>query len=262
MLGKLIKYEFKSTMRIFLPIYGVIIGFTAIRLILDLLNIQLFFSDGILITTYVLMIIGILALTFIVGIQRFYKNILGTEGYLMNTLPVKSWELVISKLITSVVWLFGSVIICLTAIILQLGLRGMLKGAWSGINTIWNSFMFQYGLNSGFVITNLVLMIIVYACYAFLMIYCAMAIGHLFNSNRIVASFVAYICLYFTVQFISVFVLFIYALIFGGGLNFLSEVSDIFVLNVINIQLIEMGIIAIGYYLATNYIVKKRLNLE
>ncbi len=262
MLGKLIKYEFKSTMRIFLPLYGVIIGFTAIRVLLDLLNIKMIFSDGILVTTYVLMIIGTLALTFIVRIQRFYKNILGAEGYLMNTLPVKPWELIFSKLATSVTWLFGSIIITLSSLLIQLVSRGLLKDFWENIALLWNSFILQYSWNSGIVIGKIAMMIIIYACYVFLMVYCAMAIGHLFNSNRIIASFVAYIGLYFTVQVISVMVLFIYALIFGGGLNFLSQANEAFVLNIVNIQLIETGIIAIGYYLATNYIVKKRLNLE
>lgn len=262
MLGKLIKYEIKSTLRIFLPVYGVIIGFTATRLILDLLNIKLMFSDGLIITTYVLMIIGTLALTFIVGIQRFYKNILGTEGYLMNTLPVKSRQLVASKLITSVGWLFLSIIISLASIMVQLEARGLLKGVWSGFVTLWNSVMLQFSWNSGLVIANIVLMVIVYACYAFLMIYCAMAIGHLFNGNRIIASFVSYIALYFTVQVISVIVLSIYALIFGGGLAFLNNADQTLAFALVNIQLVETVIIGIGYYLATNYIVKKRLNLE
>ena len=116
MLGKLIKYEFKSTMRIFLPLYGVILGFTLIRKLLDILNVEFFFSDGILVTTYLLMTIGIIALTFILGILRFYKNILGTEGYLMNTLPVKSWQLVFSKLFTSVSWFFASMLVLLSSV--------------------------------------------------------------------------------------------------------------------------------------------------
>ncbi|MDD2371168.1 MAG: hypothetical protein PHQ32_04120 [Firmicutes bacterium] len=262
MLGKLIKYEFKSTMRIFLPIYGVIIGFSLIQVLLDLFNIKMIFSDGILVTTYVLLIIGTLVLTLIVGIQRFFKNILGTEGYLMNTLPVKSWKLIFSKLFTSVSWFFGTVLITLSALSIQLASRGMLQDTWENIELLWNSLMLQYSWNSGLLIGKIVMMIVIYACYGFLMVYCAMAIGHLFNSNRIISSFIAYIGLYFIVQVISVVVLVGYAFVFGGGIDFLTNSNPDVAFTLINNQMIEMGLLAVIYYLVTNYIVKKRLNLE
>ena len=41
------------------------------------------------------------AYTCVVTIQRFYKGLLGQEGYLMFTLPVKNWQLVFSKALVS-----------------------------------------------------------------------------------------------------------------------------------------------------------------
>lgn len=260
MLAKLIKYEFKSTMRIFLPLYGVIAGFTLIRKLMDILDINFIFSDGLLVTTYILMIMGIMALTFIVGIQRFYKNILGSEGYLMNTLPVKSWHLVFSKLFTAASWFFASMLLVITSVMVQLGNKGMLEDMWRSIKLLWNTLMLQYGWNSGLIFGELVLTLIIYACYGFLMVYCAMSIGHLFNSNRIIASFVAYIGLYFIVQMISVVTIFVYGYGFAGGLGFLNSSDS--GLALITIQLVESGFLSVAFYLVTNYIVKKRLNLE
>lgn len=260
MLGKLIKYEFKSTMRIFLPLYGVIIGFTLIRKLLDILDIEFFFSDGILLTTYVLMTVGIIALTFIVGILRFYKNILGSEGYLMNTLPVKSWQLVFSKLFTSVCWFFGSMLVLISSVLIQLSTKGLLGDIWNGGKMLWDSMLQEFGWQGGLLLGELGLMLIIYACYGFLMVYCAMVIGHLFNSNRIIFSFVAYIGLYFIVQVISLVTMLVYGVGFAGGLAFLDrgEVG----LTLLTIQLVMSGIISVAFYLATNFIVKKRLNLE
>jgi hypothetical protein len=260
MLAKLIKYEFKSTMRIFLPLYGVILGFTLIRKLLDILNIEFFFSDGILVTTYLLMTIGIIALTFILGILRFYKNILGTEGYLMNTLPVKSWQLVFSKLFTSVSWFFASMLVLLSSVLIQLSSKGILGEIWNSGKLIWDSLLLEFGWQGGLLLGELVLMLIIYACYGFLMVYCAMAIGHLFNSNRVIYSFVAYIGLYFIVQMISLLTMVVYGFAFAGGLSFLER-GDLG-LTLLTIQLVMSGIISVAFYMVTNIIVKKRLNLE
>lgn len=260
MLGKLIKYELKSTMRIFLPLYGVILGFTIIRKLLDILDIDFFFSDGILVTTYALLTVGIIALTFIVGILRFYKNILGSEGYLMNTLPVKSWHLVFSKLFTAVIWFFGSMLVLLSSVLIQLSSKCILGDIWKSGKMIWDGLLQEFGWQGGLLLGELGLMLVIYACYGFLMVYCAMAIGHLFNSNRVIYSFVAYIGLYFIVQMISVVTMLFYGFVFAGGLAFLErgEVG----LTLLTIQLVMSGIISVAFYLVTNVIVKKRLNLE
>lgn len=260
MLAKLIKYEFKSTMRIFLPLYGVLLGFTLIRKLLDILNVEFFFSDGILVTTYVLMTIGIIALTFIVGILRFYKNILGSEGYLMNTLPVKSWQLVFSKLFTSVSWFFGSMLVLLSSVLIQLSSKGILEDIWENGKLIWDSLLLEFGWQGGLLLGELILMLLIYACYGFLMVYCAMAIGHLFNSNRVIYSFVAYIGLYFIVQMISLLTMVVYGFGFAGGLAFLER-GDIG-MTLLTIQLVSSLIISVAFYMGTNIIVKKRLNLE
>jgi hypothetical protein len=53
-------------------------------------------------------------MTLIVLIQRFYKNLLGDEGYLMFTLPVQSWSHILSKLAVSMLWtvVSGGVALC------------------------------------------------------------------------------------------------------------------------------------------------------
>ena len=55
---------------------------------------------------YVVLIISISAITLIIMVQRFYKNLLGDEGYLMFTLPVKTWQNVLNKLIFAVFGLY------------------------------------------------------------------------------------------------------------------------------------------------------------
>ncbi|MEG2857647.1 MAG: hypothetical protein RR994_03400, partial [Clostridia bacterium] len=106
MLGKLLKYEMKSTARIFLPLYGCIVVFAAIvRAFMQintgagsrLLNIL----SGLSVFLYVAIIISTFVITLIVLIQRFYRNLLGDEGYLMHTLPVRTRQQIGAKLIAA-----------------------------------------------------------------------------------------------------------------------------------------------------------------
>ena len=92
MLRKLLKHEFRATGRIMLPMYLILLV-TAVgsnlagRGMLDgryhILNIL-----GVLIVTaFGIAICGALLMSFVLMIQRFYKNLLQDEGYLMFTLP-------------------------------------------------------------------------------------------------------------------------------------------------------------------------------
>ena len=70
---------------------------------------------AILIVAYFVMLVAMVVVTFVVILQRFYKNLLEGEGYLMHTLPVPTWMLVASKLIAAVIWdILGFVIIILS----------------------------------------------------------------------------------------------------------------------------------------------------
>ena len=119
MLGKLLKYEFKSTSRVLWFLYaGLIVVALLFGLVLRVeLNVGDIFLTGssvqsgsgsslimtILMTAlgliYMLMIYAIFITTVVVIVMRFYKNMLGGEGYLMHTLPVKTSNLIFSKLI-------------------------------------------------------------------------------------------------------------------------------------------------------------------
>ena len=101
MLSKLMKYEFKATGRTLLPLYGALLGFALINRILfrgsldETIN-ETFGTIGnianfISVFAYGCTMAAVFVVTFFVIVQRFYKNILGDEGYLMNTLPVKPY---------------------------------------------------------------------------------------------------------------------------------------------------------------------------
>ncbi len=60
-------------------------------------------------TIYCLLIAAVFVMTLVVTIQRFNKNLLGDEGYLSFTLPVKVTATSYSKMIISLMWTVLSV---------------------------------------------------------------------------------------------------------------------------------------------------------
>lgn len=102
MLGKLIKYEFKACGRTFFPLYIGILVLAAINGLCNNYNIfsigdngtSLSFSienvQGILMLVLFALFVALFVLTILLTIQRFKKNLLDEEGYLMFTLPVST----------------------------------------------------------------------------------------------------------------------------------------------------------------------------
>ena len=67
-------------------------------------NFVLNMLAALVVMAYVVAITAVFIVAFILMLQRFYKNLLGDEGYIMFTLPASVHQHVWSKLIVSAVW--------------------------------------------------------------------------------------------------------------------------------------------------------------
>lgn len=126
MLGKLIKHDFRSLSRILLPTQLAILGATILATVGFAFNYKLQYSgsfgslseNGLLALVKAIMafLSGLLLLAIIAAsvlivfiiFQRFYKNLMSSEGYLTFTLPVATADILWSKLITAVLWMLIS----------------------------------------------------------------------------------------------------------------------------------------------------------
>ena len=103
---KLLKYEWKACARTCLPLYGVLILMSLISRMLYVIpkNASLdFMLPAIGSMLYMGVMMAAFVVTAVILIQRFYKNLLGSEGYLMFTLPVTVTQHLLSKTIIAVV---------------------------------------------------------------------------------------------------------------------------------------------------------------
>ena len=267
MLGKLMKYEFRATAIYFLPIYVVLVLVSGLRYVVSLISQK--FSNGFsafsgfsLSAIYLLLALGLAITTFIVIIIRFYKNLLGTEGYLMFTLPVSVEQNILAKLIPSVVWFFGSCMLGMLTIAPAMGLR---------FND--NPFTMFTGIRLGDVpeILLAVLMVIGSIAGTFLFYYLCMCIGQMFNSHRFLVSAGAYIVIQTVLQILGIAFIWICASSFSSQ-AFVAWLSNAFAFldkipsgSLIYLFLIAANILSYGIAAALFFIdsaiLRKRLNL-
>lgn len=258
MLGKLLKYEIKATAMTFLVMYAAILGLAIFNMIFN----QVKFNTGMFITMGVLVIsfIALGIVTIIMAVQRFNKNLLGDEGYLMFTLPVNGSQIIISKLLITLMWMFcSSIVAILTFVILyntysdgheiakliskiQLNWGEINAELISEINMSIYSFMACIG---GGVLLGLIEFI--------LMIYAALTIAQLpaFSKHRGLCAFGIYVGI--DVLFNNIIMTGLMALV---GINQLEP------------RLLMIGgcgfmaIMSIILFVCTNFILNKHLNLE
>lgn len=272
MLGKLMKYEFKLTARTLLPLYAALAALTLLMKLssdngdpsplLDstlggIIMVAIYFAYGAMFT-------AVSVITVVLLIQRFYKNLLRDEGYLMHTLPVSSGKLIFSKLICTTMWVIISVIAaCLSIMVITLdwvdwqNLFADLGEAITELNRHLGVHWILYAL-------ELLAMLLLALGSNILQVYAAMTLGHSFNGRKIFWSVAVYIG-------ISTVVVFVTSLL--GSWGWLNQIIHELLWNSIGNQLINTHIIMlliIGLNLAkgllffclTNWLMKHRLNLE
>lgn len=261
MLGKLLRHEFYATGKNLLPIYGITIILSLLNRIItnvDIFNGPMGIISGLMLAAYVISIIATFIVTFIIIILRFYKNLMTDEGYLMFTLPVKPLQLINSKLITSIIWIIVSVITVFLSLLVLLANPQRIeifKEFFEGIFYVFKgSFGDQYILFT----VELLLMIFISLIQQILLIYLSIAVGHLFNGHKVLGSFVAYIVINSAIQILITIIMVIWSYLGGTTFEELSSIPRLIFPFTIVIGLTLSTL----YYLATNYIFSRKLNLE
>ena len=268
MLGKLLKYELKATSRVFIPLYIAILVVSIVNglsLNLEILNIQ-----GLATIILMCLFISLFVITIVVTIQRFNKNLLKDEGYLMFTLPVSSKHLVLSKYLTSLIWTFLSFVVAFLSftIIFMIPTYKYFDFSYF-INEFNLLFSNMLNLNIlGQFLKIILLMIISYTIFIF-NVYLALSVGQLpiFNRFRNISSFIGFLVINLLISYaqniVSLFVndasVNIEAI---DNINYAINSVTSIVSKGLNIAIVINLIIILVLFFATTYILDKKLNLE
>lgn len=263
MLKKLMKYELKATARTFLPLFAVLILFSVINKLFFLINPNDFtIPQGLSMTVYFITLVGIGVATLLITVQRFYKNLLGDEGYLMFTLPVEPWQLVLSKLLISGFWCIASAVAALISIfVMMLGMND-LKLLAEAIAGAANNMRMALGTSPVPVFIELALLGLLAVASWILVVYLSVALGHQVHKNKLLASFGAFLVVTTIVQAVTSFVLWLLVQgdVFSKVLHHLSnaQIMHLGLCSVIAAELVLGGIC----FALTEKLLRSRLNLE
>jgi hypothetical protein len=262
MLGKLMKYEFKATARIFLPLYGALLAVSILnRLFINWEASTPSIIGGVLAG---MMAVAIGVVTFILMLQRFNSNLLGSEGYLMFTLPVKADALILSKLLVSAAWFIISFLVVAAAVLVTFSfnactaegfrqaiewLSTLLSTLHIGVSTL--TVLITEGFLTG--LSSLLLSILyLYAC---------LSLSLLVNRRRLLFAFVAFLVINTAGQ------------ILGSAASALAAVLHIerlvegwselqMVQTFLPLVLLWNLVLCTFFYFVSRFMLTRRLNLE
>lgn len=268
MLSKLLKYELKATGRIFLPLFVALLMFAGItRFISPPMGPEKWATPAIIsMFVYICIMAGIFVMTFIMMIQRFNKNLLSDEGYLMFTLPVKPWKHIVSKLFVSMLWMVASGIVAFISVLIIALEKGDFTKFTEAFATFYHQAFEQLGTSIYILSFEIIIGILVSLASGILIVYASIAIGHLINEHKMLASFGAFIILSTLSQFLFILISFIPEGAYFSNIN-ISSYNDFIsmqwlIQTVMAYGIIFTGLLSAAFFAVTNLILSKRLNLE
>lgn len=265
MLGKLIKHEWKAVGKVLIIMHVALILMAIIgkvMLSIDVLRkAELMWSS--LLCLYVLSVIAVGVGTHIYLAMRFYKNMYTDEGYLSFTLPVKAWEHIFSKTLISLIWILVDAVVISVSIIILV----MYKGMGTDFLQVWNELVAVLTGN-GMVVTwraiQMVITVILSLVSTSLTYYFSISIGQLFNSHKMLAAVVVYFITVNALQVISTVSSAAYLMVIRDKVIETETFRETFSMfgGMLNIGMMEQIIVVVGFWLITNFIMNKKLNLE
>ena len=272
MLRKLLKHEFRATGRIMLPMYLILLvtavgsNFAGRRMmgsqsnILNVLAVLIVMAFGFAIA-------GVFVMAFVLMIQRFYKNLLQDEGYLMFTLPVSVHQHIWSKLIVSAVWFIVTVLAVVLAGMIVAYDVGFLRAFFNFLGEFFQGLRLlkisQAPNGTVYLAEAAVLVFLAMAVFS-LQFYAALAAGHSRPDHKMVWSVAWFFGFQFALQFLGS--LLFMALDRLRIPNFLNIDWDMSAAAAIHIGLLFMigCVVVYGaiFYAVTAFFLEKHLNLE
>lgn len=278
MLGKLINHEFRATRRVMLPLLAAVLllaalaGYSAVMLdgeveykILDVLFLLLLIG-------FVVCVIAICVMCVVVMIERFYKNLLGREGYLMFTLPVSVDALVWAKLIVSFIWFVVTGLALMFAMLIMGTVSAAVALDAETISRLWQGTvdlveLMGAGHLAGYAL-ELIVLFFVTSCALCLKFYLAMAIGQCFANRKLLWSVAAFFAISIAMSLVStlggsILVSFDFNTVFDSLFSSMPNMQA----AKTSVHLAFVGMAMLGavqgaiYYIPTTLLLKKKLNL-
>ena len=275
MLGKLIKHEFRATGRLMAPLFGAILLLAVFVRVTNQILQQvpnptrvLYIISVLLAIVYVLALIGVMVFSTVLMIKRFHQNFLTDEGYLMHTLPVKPWMLIVSKLTIGTIWFYLIDLLLVGAITLITLIALPTMAYFSPEDLLELRTMFQ-SYHTIFTVPSILFLaipvMIIGSVFSLLTIYASISLGQLFSSHKVLASILCYLGLS---TILSTAMMLLTApttagvfIIQSTSANPMADFASIY-WSIMLISLFANLILCVPAFWICNYVMKRCLNLD
>lgn len=276
MLGKLIKYEWKSTYKmgclmLFITLMVTFLGWISFQspmwrqLSEDDYRMSfgpLDFLSIMVLLMYVFMLVGITyAILIYLGVH-FYKTMYTDQGYLTHTLPVGKHELLGSKILVSGLWLL---IVNVAVFLSGMTVMGSLVVAilpegyewavfWDELSQVVHEFFEMFDLSSSFYLMIMIINGVIGPFITVGILFGSITLGQLFKKARVLMAILCYVGVGIVNNLISSVV--------QSVATFSTRGYDIMMYISTYSTLIVQLIAAVLLYFASYQIITKRLNME
>lgn len=251
MVGKLIKHELFSTVRVaVIPAIIMLLLAVLLRIMIETSNISLII---LILVFYVYSMFATVLIGYFFGINSFYRSLFTGTGYLTLSLPVNCDQLIWSKLISAIVVMFASIIVCLlSTFIFFIGLSPeileSINEAFSTLGYIFTEFIVLEPL----ITFEGILLGIVYIPMSFLVFYAVMCIGQLFTvKNRKGIAILLFVGLVFVCSILNQLAV----------TPLLEKTTEISIHLTLWLKIVFYTAVDIGCYFLVRYIIKNKVNL-
>lgn len=253
-LRKLLKYDLRANMKIFLFIWPAILVFAVIERLAISADLEGKLGTVLITTTTTIFVLAVIAaciVSLVVSIVRFYSGLLRDEGYLMFTLPVKPWQLILSKFLTA---LLTVVVTAVISVFASWYLFDGISGFYEAAKLLW----YELDLPSGLTLLLVGAILLTSICMLLLQIYLSCSIGQLFKRHRILWSVLVYYGINILVEMISVS-----GLIGFNAFSAFAYTATVAKINtLLAIVLAVQAALCVLYFFLSERILRKKLNLE
>ncbi len=273
MLKKLLKYEYKATARSFAGLY---VGLVCAAFLVGLsglwtnaLNVSgtnlTVDWDGtsastmpeniaaITLFVYVGIVVAVLVVMFMMVVERFQKNLLTHEGYLMHTLPVSAWQLIASKVIMASFWAVVSGAMLFVSILVM----GTLNGGFAWHSEWLTPLCSLLQMLPPLFIVLYILQAVAQWLVFLATVYLALMIAHQFQKIRFIAGVMAFFVLGSLQSAANTIFLQI------ANINSLALTAALSMVSVaLFVRLLALLVVAAAYFYGVHYCMTKRLNLD
>lgn len=265
MLGKLVKYDLKYGIKIFVFLHAILLIVSILGRVFFMNQLDFNHTDGIMVSSLVIFVSVMLFLymavcfsTWLMIAIRFYRNLFTREGYLSWTLPVSGIQQLWAKILSGCIWFFLDCIICaLGILILATG-----KNVTDAYSTIAPEITEELGMTISSFGLSIFVITLISSVASVILVYFCITMGQLFPAHRILGALAVYFIYSIVVQIISSIILVAMGL-FPNYLdsNITTKNPADYMLTVFGISIAIMTVTAVIQYIVTHYIMKNKINL-